>query len=531
MKKRERSIVIGDFNKHIFGTGLPGFGKTTLVLNLIIQLLAKDYSVLVIEGTKSEYRALKTLRTHEDPELRELAKSTRIFSPGREDISPFRDNPLIVPAYSTTEQRIQHVFRALKASLAMEGALTHLILESLYVLYERHGSRKVPPTMDDLLRIAEEVVRSKGYDSETESCLLGALRTRLGALCLGDVGCVFRTLSNEPDIPSFFEPGLTILELNALAQEPAALLSLNLLADLAAYASSLPYQGDKPKLIVIIDEAHVLAGRRGPAVASESAPDTSAFVSEFIETLLAECRAIGISLVIFDQRPSAITPTVLKSTSSTISFRLRDAEDRDAIADIMLLDAQEREDLARLPVGEAFLMTPGFYWPRRVRVPNIKQKLNLADPPIGDAILPLIKDEPWFIEATRRRHESQYAILLDRLTQRELKLDDYTEECEVFIQNAVARLRGSKQDDPRQLIHTARRRRDALLADHTAYENRIYKSLLGVLPPCGLDNELTDIRSHIETRYTQAIQNRTNRLIAQYDALLDPANKKHSETF
>jgi len=78
------------YTKHMFNAGIPGSGKTDSEFNQFIQLYARGINSLIFEPKKTEYRQLKYLKDHPDPVIRSLAQDLRIYTPGKDEISPFR---------------------------------------------------------------------------------------------------------------------------------------------------------------------------------------------------------------------------------------------------------------------------------------------------------------------------------------------------------------------------------------------------------------------------------------------------------
>jgi hypothetical protein len=131
--------------------------------------------------------------------------------------------------------------------------------------------------------------------------------------------------------------------------------------------------------------------------------------------MLAELRAVGVGIVIVDQLPSAVAPEVIKSTSTKISFRQVAREDREEIGATMLFGEKESEEIARLPVGEAFFYTEGYYRPRRIKTENIYKRLNLNTSVFGTKIIPHICDDPWFQEGLTERTIAELVQLKKRM--------------------------------------------------------------------------------------------------------------------
>ena len=103
-------------------TGGIGSGKSTAVLNILIQLYENDIPFIVFEPAKTEYRLLKTLKELKDGPVNSkgerLGDELRVYTLGQETISPFRFNPFEFPeegiSLEEAETSIQRIVTKLK---------------------------------------------------------------------------------------------------------------------------------------------------------------------------------------------------------------------------------------------------------------------------------------------------------------------------------------------------------------------------------------------------------------------------------
>ena len=109
-------------------TGPPGSGKTTAVFNVLVQLARHGVPFLVIEPAKTEYRALRMMSDHPDPDVRAMAADVRIYSPGNDGVSRFRFNPFDYPNGITLDEHISQVLACFEAAMPMGGPLLNSIL-------------------------------------------------------------------------------------------------------------------------------------------------------------------------------------------------------------------------------------------------------------------------------------------------------------------------------------------------------------------------------------------------------------------
>lgn len=390
--------------KHMFIAGVPGSGKTTAVFNLLLQLHRQGIPFLVIEPAKTEYRTLKILRDHPDPSVQRLARDVQVLTPGNEEVSPLRFNPLEIPPGITLDEHIGQLLACFEAAMPMGGPLQALIAEAIEAVYVPADGETVPQ-MSDLVQAARRIMATKGYEGETRSNLQAAIEVRLGLLTRRAIGRLFRATSSTPSVAQLLARP-TIIELDYLPQDHACLLTLFLLAAMREQIRISP-ERRKPGLhhVTVIEEAHNIVGRTGAARASEEAADPKAFAAEYVSRMLAELRALGEGIVIADQLPSTVAPQVVKNTGTKLAHRLVSNEDREGLGGAMLMGPTEIEELARLGPGTAYVYTEGLYRPRRVRCLNSAQYLQLTEKvvPVGSAIVADLEADAWFVEARERR--------------------------------------------------------------------------------------------------------------------------------
>ncbi|MCY2928060.1 MAG: hypothetical protein NTV86_00925 [Planctomycetota bacterium] len=397
-------IRVCDLPKGVFIGGMPGQGKTTEVLNVLIQLAQRNISFLVLEPVKTEYRIIKCLKQHPDPEVRQLAANLLLCTPGEDGISPFRINPLIRPEGITLDEHIENVAMCFDAAFPMEGPMRLILKEALEEVYEDPPNNA--PRMADLAVAARKVLASKKYSGEVDSNLRAAIGLRLGSLTRGAIGRIFDCGQDVPTIPQLLT-GWSIIELAALPRDQASLLTLFVLTRLREEVRVTPMVGGDVRHLLVLEEAHNLVGRERASSANEANAAPEAHASDFICRMLVEFRALAVGIAIVDQFCSAVAPEVSKSTAAKVTFRQVTRGEREEVGDMMLCGPMEKQELARLRTGEAFIFTEGYFGPRRIQTPNLQADLGLPPWPLGKDILPHLVQDPWFIQAARIRIASE----------------------------------------------------------------------------------------------------------------------------
>ena len=428
----EHRIALEKLKKHMFIAGVPGSGKTTAMFNILVQLSRADIPFLIIEPAKTEYRILKALKHHKNKELKKLGEMIRIYSPGNEDLSPLRFNPMSYPEGISLDEHMNNLMSCFQAAMPMEGPLPALLAEAVEKVYEDHED----PYFADLMDAMTKIMKEKNYDSEIKGNLETAIAVRLSPMVRRSMGKVFQKTETPNELATLLENPV-IIEMDALSQDQANLMTLFILTSLREYIKCNRQSGSELKHIVVLEEAHNIVGRV-PAGGESNDPREKA--AQYVSRMLAELRALGEGILIADQLPSTVAATVIKNTGTKLAHRLTSMDDREELGYTMLAGGLEIEEFARLQVGEAFYYTEGLYRCRRVRCINSNAFMNLSQPPKNEDLYSEILYEEWFKEAAimhtkkelkeflnivKKEYEARITIIEDSLE--EMKGDDIDE--------------------------------------------------------------------------------------------------------
>jgi hypothetical protein len=75
--------------------------------------------------------------------------------------------------------------------------------------------------------------------------------------------------------------------------------------------------------------------------------------------MLAEIRALGEGLIIADQSPEKLAADAMRNTNVQIAHQLRDSNDRNAVANAMIMSEDQRDYLGKLRTGRAAIFYTG----------------------------------------------------------------------------------------------------------------------------------------------------------------------------
>ncbi|MEM4724351.1 MAG: DUF87 domain-containing protein, partial [Candidatus Hadarchaeum sp.] len=395
---RELSFDLSSMATHTLIIGTSGSGKTTTVFHLLYQLW-ETYRIpfLVLEPAKTEYRNLKAL----------WQDDMRVFTLGNELVSPFRFNPFEVPEGVLLEAHISRLNACFVGAFNLFDPLPMLVDKAIRQAYREAGWSEYAVgggrgagrvvTLKAMYEQAQNL--AEGYAGEVKANIQAALNNRLESLARGAKGRMLNTSVGIPIAELIERP--TVLELDLLNAEEKALLMMFILTTLYEYvkATDFKYRRElelkeaqakdgreliwvkahqRLRHVLVVEEAHNLIGRGGPASADRANPREHAI--NLFTNMLAEMRALREGIIIADQLPSALAPQAMKNTNIKILHQLTAGDDREAIWLTMGAgDRQKREayseETVKLGQGEVYVFMQGWREARRGRVipRNVKE--------------------------------------------------------------------------------------------------------------------------------------------------------------
>jgi hypothetical protein len=381
-------VDLDQLTRHAFVAGLTGSGKTNTLMHVLTEAAAAGVPFLVIEPAKTEYRELLARP--------EFGSAVRVFTIGREHVSPLRLNPFDVPPGVDVATHLDLLKAVFMGSFALWVPLPQILEQCLVDLYTERGwdftagpaasgSRPVP-TLGDLVEAVERTVPALGYKAESTQEITAALTTRLNALRRGTRGLMLDVERSVPMGELLSAP--TILELEGLGDDADKAFVMGLVltrlyehrrAEHAAALTASAASGQSPppsgrlRHIVVVEEAHRLLTASKKSTDAWTADPQGAFSDTFGQ-MLAEVRAYGQGVVIADQVPVRLAPDVLKNTNLKIVHRLVAADDRGAVAGAMSMSELQSNQLSVLPPGRAAVFSEGDHTPIIVQVPLAKDR-------------------------------------------------------------------------------------------------------------------------------------------------------------
>lgn len=368
-------IVIGCpekyFAQHALIVGKPGQGKTTFMMDLLLQFSERKIPFLAVEPTKAEYRAL----IDAIPDL-------QIFTPGNNEVSPYIVNPFIPPRGIRVEQYIPSLINAFAAAFDMDGPLNMLFLKAVRTCYMRYGWKDYSRYGDEdvqvfgmyeFILVFKDIMDNMGYAKEVKNNIETAGLLRLMNL-IEQNSNIYDSVHTVPLEDLLSKP--TVLELNAIDnEEQKSLIMALLLINICIYTKNEHAQHSGLKNVILIDEAHVLLeGKHG---GNENAADSSSKTIQTLRNMIVEIRAYGTGILIADQMPSRVGKTIVANTEIKVSFQLVDGAEKDLIANSTDMDEEMRGKISKLQVGEAYVHYGKLGAPQLIRGKDIRREKGI----------------------------------------------------------------------------------------------------------------------------------------------------------
>ncbi len=389
-------VSLEDLGKHLFVAGITSSGKTNTIFRILEQLHDYETPFLVIEPAKAEYRTLLDHPT--------IGPDLRVYTPGNENVAPFRINPFRVPDGIPVSVHLDLLRSVFVASFGMWTPLPQILERCLYEIYEDRGwdvtrstnariegeSRPVEsfPTISDLANKVEDVIQKLGYDERVSNDMRAALSTRVNALRTGGKGRMF-DVAAESDFDELMRAPC-VFELEGMGDDDDKAFFIGLIW--IRLVEHWRVQGRAPSLrhIFVVEEAHRLLSRSGGKAREEESNPRGRAVETFA-SLLAEIRAYGQGVIVADQVPSKLAPDVIKNTNTKLVHRLVAEDDRKLISGAMAMNDAQSQALTNLPVGRAVAHGRHDDQPIQVQV-ELSELHESEEPPSNETIAALMAE-------------------------------------------------------------------------------------------------------------------------------------------
>lgn len=382
----EYYLDIDSLVRHVLNDGITGYGKSTTTQRILDGIASYNIPWLVIEPVKTDYveQALEYNKTCA-PEDR-----IHIYMPGFEsfygeklEVMQFNPFQPCAPAGAllNIQGHLDALASLLTASVSMGEVLPLLMKEALQNLANHalgpdkktgkwiaNSNQADPadiqayPKFSQLLKVVQELMRSRGYAAENHQNLTAAMETRIKSLLLGWKQDFFDApISTTGE--ELFGRKVIINLIGIESDEDKAFFMSLILRALSEYRSSSYYylpeyraqmqKGDRLMHFTVVEEAHRLISVPTANYAGEANPQGK--TAAMFSNMLREIRKWGEGLMIVDQQPSQLIPDAIKNTNLKIVHRMPSEDDRQAVGACMGLNHEQTELIAALNIGQAIL--------------------------------------------------------------------------------------------------------------------------------------------------------------------------------
>ncbi len=354
---------------HIGIFGSTGYGKTTLVQHLVLELAKKNVPVVIFDFSKRNYRDLL--------QLHEVREKMRIYTVGR-NVSPFYFNPVMPPENVPFSQWSKEFAEIFDHAYWMMGGGRYIVLRALDEIESMSPHKEI--RLKDIR--AWIYANEDAFTSARERNWAATAKRALDSLCYREIGEAFNPKRSVNPAELFFQPCVTVLELDALSSNDRTFFIEVMLQWLRDWLLVNSKKEELNAVIVVEEAHHILNREKTKKLGTETVTDV----------IFREIRELGVGIIYTDQHPSLMSYTALGNTSTQLYMNLgletKHASDVDDAACMLNLVGEEEKDfLRRLKVGEGlvFCRKIEFTKPFYMRFPKVEiEKGKVRDGDLRD---------------------------------------------------------------------------------------------------------------------------------------------------
>jgi len=371
-------LKIEETLQHCLITGRSGCGKTTLIVQIIKELLRENIPFLVFDY-KLDYRAL--VRVY--PQILVL------------NWKELRINPLEPPPYVSFQEWKQQFLNIFGHVEGVWHGSTQYLLEAIDKAYEE---KRAIPTIEEVYKKVVEANETTRKMQEYAS----VIETRLYGL----LSKLKETINNREtllDLEKLLEMPV-VLELHGLGRDEATLIALWFFYWIYAYRRAKGIRG-KLLHVLIIDEA-----KRIFTVSEQYSQTTTEYSGIPPADLICdEIRDFGEGIIASDQEPTKLSNSLKANTYTKIAGFLGNGKDINDIAEAMDLNEEERDAIIKLERGEWLVKLAGRYTkPFMIKTEEFPLKKDVSDEEIKQRMKPVL-------EKIRKHPEEAKAVKSERV--------------------------------------------------------------------------------------------------------------------
>ncbi len=382
-------LGIKEITQHILLAGMSGSGKTTILYNLMNQLLKKGIPFFCFDF-KKEFRGY-------------IRKSDDVLVLRPEN---FKLNPLRPPEGINPLRWISIFSDVFCHSTSLLEGSNSFLLDKVYNLYKLWGvfdGRDTYPSFLELDKILQHVYIPL---SSREARYLESVRNRLKSCVLN----AEKMLKCDRDMfKDLMERKKSVIfEFYGISEHVASFLVELILTKLYFYrmAKGRNHSENNP-LVVFMDEGRNVYDYRKEQNIASGIP--------IIDTITERIRDFKVSLTICTQIPSEICVSAKSNTYTKIMMRLGNGKDISDMARCMGLDKNHEQFAYGLEVGEAVVKLAGKYTrPFPMKAPKVDMDKDVSDYELEEKMKPILAEFDTKPVIAKQLYESYIDGLNDR---------------------------------------------------------------------------------------------------------------------
>lgn len=360
-------LEIHEMTQHILLAGMSGSGKTTILYNLMNQLLKKSIPFWCFDF-KKEFRGF--VRESDD---------VLVLRPENFNLNPLRPPGGIPPL------RWISVFSDVfcHSTSLLEGSNSFL-LDKVYNLYKLWGvfdGKDTYPSFNELDEILQHVYIPL---SSREARYLESVRNRLKSCILNAEEMLKCDRDMFNDLME--QKKSVIFEFHGISEHVTSFLVELILTKLYFYrmAKGRKHFVNKPMVVFMDEGRNVYDFRKEQNIASGI---------PIIDTITERIRDFKVSLAICTQIPSEICISAKSNTYTKIMMRLGNGKDISDIARCMGLEKNHEQFAYGLEVGEAIVKLAGKYTrPFPMKAPEVTMDKDVSDHELEEKMKPMLAE-------------------------------------------------------------------------------------------------------------------------------------------
>jgi hypothetical protein len=299
--------------------GATGSGKTTTALRIIRQLCEQRKPFLILDPKGTWHNIVK----------KPYARNVKVLKLGSK-YAPYTFDPFKPLAGMDMDTLVSDVVETICDSQYLGFGAKELLLRACRSAREK-GNLSIKGIYDEFHRLPVGGVKEKSWYAST-----------LRALNSATTGILGKVLSIPDNIP--FEKLMdsqVICLLDLLVDSDQVAMFNGLMLNRIYWFRKLAGIKEKFKHLLVIEEFHVLS--KADYARGESR----------IDFIIKMCREFSRGVMVIEQNPGGISQNVLGNLNTVISMNLGHQKDINAVGTAMVLDADARKHLGRLPTGWA----------------------------------------------------------------------------------------------------------------------------------------------------------------------------------